>query len=148
TSAGNLTRGHRFHAPKPLRLSSPSVYERALRERGYVIADFEARRSLIRERVAAVADSLGGRALTSDALLDEVTALVEWPVPLAGRFEERFLALPREVLISTLEDHQRYFPVEDEQGSLLPCFVAVANIDGRVPAKVVAGNEGVVRPRL
>jgi glycyl-tRNA synthetase beta chain len=148
TTSGNLTRGHRFHAPKPLRLSSPSVYERALRERGYVIADFEARRSLVRERVAAIATGLGGRALLSDALLDEVTALVEWPVPLAGRFEERFLSLPREVLISTLEDHQRYFPVEGADGRLLPCFIAVANIESRDPDKVLEGNQRVVRPRL
>jgi glycyl-tRNA synthetase beta chain len=148
TPSGNLTRGHRFHAPKPLRLSSPSVYERALRERGYVIADFEARRTLIRERVAAAADGLGGRALASDALLDEVTALVEWPVPLAGRFEERFLSLPREVLISTLEDHQRYFPVEGVDGRLLPCFIAVANLESRDPDKVLEGNQRVVRPRL
>ncbi|HEV2272379.1 MAG TPA: glycine--tRNA ligase subunit beta [Steroidobacteraceae bacterium] len=148
TSSGNLTRGHRFHAPKPLRLSSPSAYERALRERGYVIAAFEARRALIRERVAAVAEGLGGRPLMSDALLEEVTALVEWPVPLAGRFEERFLSLPREVLISTLEDHQRYFPVEGADGRLLPCFIAVANIESRDPAKVIAGNQRVVRPRL
>jgi glycyl-tRNA synthetase beta chain len=84
----------------------------------------------------------------SDALLDEVTALVEWPVPLAGRFEQRFLSLPREVLISTLEDHQRYFPVEGADGRLLPCFITVANIESRDPAKVVAGNERVVRPRL
>ena len=148
TPSGNLTRGHRFHAPKPLRLASPSVYERALRERGYVIADFEARRSLIRQRVTAVAAGLGGRALTGDALLDEVTALVEWPVPLAGRFEERFLSLPREVLISTLEDHQRYFPVEGADGRLLPCFIAVANIESRDPDKVLEGNQRVVRPRL
>ncbi|HEX3845518.1 MAG TPA: glycine--tRNA ligase subunit beta [Steroidobacteraceae bacterium] len=148
TPSGNLTRGHRFHAPKPLRLSSPIVYERALRERGYVIADFAARRSRVRERVAALAAGLGGRALTRDALLDEVTALVEWPVPLAGRFEERFLSLPREVLISTLEDHQRYFPVEGTDGRLLPCFIAVANIESRDPDKIIAGNQRVVRPRL
>jgi glycyl-tRNA synthetase beta chain len=148
TASGNLTRGHRFHAPKPLALSSPSVYERKLRERGHVIADFEARRSLVRERVAAAASALGGRALMSEALLDEVTALVEWPVPLAGRFDERFLTLPREVLISTLEDHQRYFPVEADDGRLLPCFIAVANIESRDPAKVIEGNQRVVRPRL
>ncbi|HEX5460152.1 MAG TPA: glycine--tRNA ligase subunit beta [Steroidobacteraceae bacterium] len=148
TPSGKLTRGHRFHAPKPLSLSSPSVYERVLRERGYVVASFEARRTLVRERVAAVAAGLGGQALMRDALLDEVTALVEWPVPLAGRFEERFLSLPREVLISTLEDHQRYFPVEDAQGRLLPCFIAVSNIESRDPGKVVEGNQRVVRPRL
>jgi glycyl-tRNA synthetase beta chain len=148
TAAGDLTRGHRFHAPRPLRLTSPSAYERVLRDRGHVVADFEARRALVHQRVAAIAESLGGRALMSDALLDEVTALVEWPVPLAGRFEERFLSLPREVLISTLEDHQRYFPVEGADGHLLPCFIAVANIESREPAKVIEGNERVVRPRL
>jgi glycyl-tRNA synthetase beta chain len=148
TASGSLTRGHRFHAPKPLRLSSPNSYERTLRERGYVVADFAARRSLIREGVAAVAAGLGGRPLMSDELLDEVTSLVEWPVPLAGRFEERFLSLPREVLISTLEDHQRYFPVAGADGALLPHFITVANIESSDPAKVVEGNQRVVRPRL
>ncbi|MGH8289237.1 MAG: glycine--tRNA ligase subunit beta [Steroidobacteraceae bacterium] len=148
TPSGNLTRGHRFHAPKPLSLSSPSVYERKLREQGFVVADFEARRSLVRGRVESAAAGLGGRALMSEALLDEVTALVEWPVPLAGRFDERFLTLPREVLISTLEDHQRYFPVEDADGRLLPCFIAVANIESLDPTKVIEGNQRVVRPRL
>ena len=148
TASDRLTRGHRFHTSKPLRLSSPSAYERALQQRGYVIADFQARRSLVRERAAALAAGLGGQALMGEALLDEVTALVEWPVPLAGRFDERFLSLPREVLISTLEDHQRYFPVEGADGRLLPCFIAVANIESRDPAKVVEGNQRVVRPRL
>jgi len=148
TPSGNLTRGHRFHAPKPLRLSTPNAYERTLRGRGFVVADFAARRTLIREGVAAVAAGLGGRPLMSDALLDEVTALVEWPAPLAGRFEDRFLSLPREVLISTLEDHQRYFAVEAADGSLLPHFITVANIDSRDPAKVIEGNQRVVRPRL
>jgi glycyl-tRNA synthetase beta chain len=148
TAAGNMTRGHRFHAPKPIRITSPASYERALRERGYVLPDFAVRRELIRERVNATATELGGRALIGEALLDEVTALVEWPVPLAGRFEERFLQLPREVLISTLQEHQRYFPVEDEQHRLLPCFITVSNIESRDPSKVREGNERVVRPRL
>jgi glycyl-tRNA synthetase beta chain len=148
TAAGDLTQGHRFHAPKPIRLTTPSTYERALRERGYVIADFGVRRAFIEEKVTAVATDLGGRALLSDELLDEVTALVEWPVPLAGRFEERFLELPREVLISTLQDHQRYFAVEDAQGRLMPAFITVSNIESRDPAKVREGNERVVRPRL
>ncbi len=148
TPAGNLTRGHRFHAPKPMRVTTPAAYANALRARGYVIADSEARRALIKERVSAAAAQLGGRALIEDALLDEVTALVEWPVPVAGRFEERFLSLPREVLISTLQDHQRYFPVEDSQGRLLPHFITVSNIESREPDKVREGNERVVRPRL
>jgi len=146
--AGNQTRGHRFHAPKPVRVSSPASYESTLGKRGYVLADFVKRRDLIRTKVVEVATSLGGHALISDELLDEVTALVEWPVPLAGRYEERFLQLPREVLISTLQDHQRYFAVEDEQGRLLPSFITVSNIESRDPSKVREGNERVVRPRL
>jgi glycyl-tRNA synthetase beta chain len=148
TDAGNQTYGHRFHAPKPIRITSPAAYERALSERGFVLPNFVARRDLIKARVLAVAASLGGRALMGDELLDEVTALVEWPVPLAGRFEERFLELPREVLISTLQDHQRYFAVEDEQGRLMPSFITVSNIESRDPSKVREGNERVVRPRL
>ena len=148
TGAGAFTQGHRFHAPKPIRVTSPASYEKILRERGYVLADFAARRALIRERAMQTAQELGGRALISDALLDEVTALVEWPVPIAGRFEERFLTLPREVLISTLQDHQRYFPVEDEHGKLLPWFITISNIESREPVKVREGNERVVRPRL
>ncbi len=148
TVADNLTRGHRFHASEPIRITTPASYERTLRERGYVLADFETRRSLIRERATAAAAGLGGRALIEHALLDEVTALVEWPVALTGRFEERFLELPREVLISTLQDHQRYFPVEDAHGKLLPWFISVSNIESHDPSKVREGNERVVRPRL
>ena len=149
TPAGRHTHGHRFHAPKPLALSSPGVYERALGERGYVVADFGSRRERIRAEVTAAAATLpNGRALIQEALLDEVTALTEWPVALAGHFEERFLSLPREVLISTLEDHQRYFPVEGPNGGLLPAFITVSNIESRDPEKVRAGNERVVGPRL
>ena len=96
--------------------------------------------------MTTAAGELGGRALISDALLDEVTALVEWPVPIAGRFEERFLALPREVLISTLEDHQRYFPIEDEQGRLMPCFITISNIESRDPSKVQEGTNASFAP--
>jgi glycyl-tRNA synthetase beta chain len=146
--AGNLTRGHRFMAPKEIRVTSPAAYANALRERGRVIADFAERREAIRTGVTAKAEEAGGRAVLSDALLDEVTALVEWPVPLAARFEERFLSLPREVLIATLQDHQRYFPVEDASGRLMSWFITVSNIESRDPAQVRAGNERVVRPRL
>jgi glycyl-tRNA synthetase beta chain len=146
--SGRHTRGHRFLAPRPLALASPDRYERTLRERGFVLADFAGRRERIRAEVTALATRLEGRALMRDSLLDEVTALTEWPVPLAGKFEERFLSLPREVLTATLEDHQRYFPVEDAAGRLLPSFIAVANIRSRDPARVRAGNERVVRARL
>ena len=148
TEAGRHTHGHRFLAPRPLSLASPAAYERTLREKGHVIADFTARRERIRHEVITVADAVKGRALIGDALLDEVTALTEWPVALAGHFEERFLALPREVLISTLEDHQRYFPLEDAEGRLLPAFITVSNIPSLDPPKVQRGNERVVRARL
>jgi len=148
TPTGRHTRGHRFHAPRPLSLATPGAYERTLREKGHVLADFAARRERIRTEVIAAAGAVAGSAMIGEALLDEVTALTEWPVALAGAFEERFLALPREVLISTLEDHQRYFPVEDAHGRLLPAFVTVSNIASRDPPKVRAGNERVVRARL
>ena len=148
TQAGRYTHGHRFLAPRPLSLTSPAAYERTLREKGHVLADFAVRRERIRTEVFTVAEAVAGRALIGDALLDEVTALTEWPVALAGRFEERFLALPREVLVSTLEDHQRYFPVEDAAGRLLPAFITVSNIASRDPPKVQQGNERVVRARL
>ncbi len=146
--AGGSSRGHRFHAPEPIEIAAPADYARALLEQGRVIADFTHRRERIREQVLARATQLGGRAVMEDALLDEVTALVEWPVAIEGRFDERFLQLPREVLISTLQEHQRYFPVEDQAGRLTPWFITVSNIESREPARVREGNERVVRPRL
>jgi glycyl-tRNA synthetase beta chain len=146
--AGGVSYGHRFLvADKPLRIGSPAVYARTLLTRGKVVAAFAQRRASIREQVERLAASLAGRALISDALLDEVTALVEWPVALAGQFEARFLSLPREVLISTLQEHQRYFALENDSG-LLPWFITISNIDSLDPDVVRAGNERVVRPRL
>ncbi len=147
TDAGKTTRGHRFMAPQIFEVQ-PGNYEATLRERGKVIADFSTRRALIREQVTALGKSLGGAAIIEDELLDEVTALVEWPSAIAGGFESRFLELPREVLISTLQHHQRYFPVENAAGKLLAHFITVSNIESLEPAKVRAGNERVVRPRL
>ena len=114
--AGNLTYGHRFMAPKALRISSPASYVGALLKRGKVMADVNARRDSIRAGVTAAAAKLDGIAVIDDALLDEVTGLVEWPVPLAGRFDPQFLELPAEVPIATMQEHQRYFPVRDAQG--------------------------------
>jgi glycyl-tRNA synthetase beta chain len=147
-TAGRTTRGHRFLAPKPIVLSSPAQYLGRLENRGHVVADVRLRRERVREGVLAAAREAGGEAIIEDALLDEVTALVEWPVPLVGHIDARFLELPPEVLIATIQDHQRYFPVRDAQGALLPRFVFVANIVSRDPAQVRAGNERVVRPRL
>ncbi len=145
--SGRVTSGHRFHAPKPLTLKRAKGYEAKLR-RAKVIVDFAKRRELIRAGVTAAAAELGGTALIDDALLDEVTALVEWPVPLAGQFEQRFLSLPREVVIATVQDHQRYFAVQGPDGRLSGWFVTVSNIESRDPSKVRDGNERVVRPRL
>ncbi|HEX3912137.1 MAG TPA: glycine--tRNA ligase subunit beta [Steroidobacteraceae bacterium] len=146
-ASGRITSGHRFHAPKPLVLKSAQGYEAKLR-RAKVIADFAKRREAIRAGVTAAAAQLGGTALIDAALLDEVSALVEWPVPLAGQFEQRFLSLPREVVIATVQDHQRYFAVQGADGGLTGWFITVSNIESRDPAKVREGNERVVRPRL
>jgi glycyl-tRNA synthetase beta chain len=147
-ASGDLTYGHRFMAPKPIRIGTPAAYLSALHRRGRVLADIHERRETIRQGVTAAAARLDGNAVISEALLDEVTALVEWPVPLAGRFDERFLELPAEVPIATMQDHQRYFPVRDARGALMPWFVTVANLESSDPAQIVAGNERVVRPRL
>ena len=147
-AAGNETRGHRFHAPKPLRIKSPGDYESLLAKKGFVLADFAARREKISRLAAATAKTTGGQPLLHPGVLDEVTALVEWPVAHAGKLDKRFLELPREVLIATLESHQRYFPVADESGALKPWFVAISNIESHDPDEVTAGNERVVRPRL
>ena len=146
---GQVTFGHRFHAPRLIVLKSAQSYERRLR-RAKVVADFAERREMIRAgvRTAAAATGGGATALIQDALLDEVTALVEWPVPIAGQFEQRFLSLPREVVIATVQDHQRYFAVEGVDGKLSGWFVTVSNIESRDPSKVREGNERVVRPRL
>ncbi|MCS6945981.1 MAG: glycine--tRNA ligase subunit beta, partial [Steroidobacteraceae bacterium] len=146
TDAGRATHGHRFLAPEALPLGVPRDYAPTLRRAGKVIADFAERREQVRAEIVRAAAM--GTPVMSEELLDEVTALVEWPVGLAGRFDERYLQLPREVLIATLQHHQRYFPVEDGNGRLLPWFIAVSNIESRDPARVRAGNERVVRPRL
>jgi glycyl-tRNA synthetase beta chain len=148
TVAGRSTRGHRFHAPRELALRAPASYEGTLLKRGKVIAAFAGRRERVREQLLSTAAPLGGEAIIDAALLDEVTALVEWPVAVAGRYEERFLQLPREVLLATLQDHQRCFAVQSAAGALLPWFIAIANIESRDVAVVRSGNERVVRPRL
>jgi glycyl-tRNA synthetase beta chain len=144
---GKHSRGHRFHAPAPLPIASPAKYPEAL-QKAHVVADVAKRRELIRSGAMALAKSSGGHAVIEDALLDEVTALVEWPVPLLGHFDERYLQLPQEVPIATMQDHQRYFPVRDSQGKLRNEFIAIANLQSRAPDKVRDGNERVVRPRL
>ncbi len=145
---GRETFGHRFHHPQSITLNHPDDYARTLQEQGQVIAGFAARRNLIREAALAEAAAVGGQAYIEDDLLDEVTALVEWPVAVLGGFESRFLSLPAEVLITTLQANQKYFPVKDSHGNLLPYFITFSNIASTHLATVRAGNERVVRPRL
>jgi glycyl-tRNA synthetase beta chain len=147
-STGRDTRGHRFHHPQPIRITAPADYARQLADEGKVIADFAERRDRVRIQAETVAAELGGSAVIKLELLDEVTALVEWPVALAGNFERRFLDVPAEALISTMQDNQRYFPVVDGQGRLLPHFITMTNLESRDPAQVRAGNERVIRPRF
>ena len=146
-SAGNQSRGHRFHHPDNITISSPSAYADALRK-AYVIADFAERRELISQRVAELAAEQQGTAIVPPDLLDEVTALVEWPVPLVCSFEERFLDVPQEALISTMQDNQKYFCLLDANGKLLPRFITVSNLESKDPRQIIEGNEKVVRPRL
>jgi glycyl-tRNA synthetase beta chain len=145
--AGRETRGHRFHCPQKIALQSPADYQPAL-EKAYVIADFSERRSHIRAQVEIEGKKLNGVAIIDENLLDEVTALVEWPVAFSGSFEERFLQVPQEALISSMKGHQKYFHVVDANGKLLPHFITVANIESKDPRKVIDGNERVIRPRL
>ncbi|MEE9344776.1 MAG: glycine--tRNA ligase subunit beta [Methylococcales bacterium] len=143
-----LSYGHRFHAPAAIAIDKPADYLLRLQRDGYVIAEFEARRDTIKTQIQQKIDKLNGIALYDDALLDEITALVEWPVALVGNFEEDYLKLPDEVLITTMQTNQKYVPVKDKQGQLLPHFITILNIDTSNPEIVQQGNERVIRPRL
>ncbi|RAU48483.1 MULTISPECIES: glycine--tRNA ligase subunit beta [unclassified Pseudomonas] len=146
-TAGRESRGHRFHHPESVRITSPANYASDLRAAN-VLADFNERRALISKRVDELATRHEGTAIVPPALLDEVTALVEWPVPLVCSFEERFLEVPQEALITTMQDNQKYFCLLDADGKLLPRFITVANVESKDPSQIILGNEKVVRPRL
>ena len=146
--AGNTSRGHRFHAPADITIANAADYADRLREQGYVEASFETRRDLIRGDVEAKAQELDGVAVIDDELLDEVTALVEWPIIIAGNFEERFLDVPKEALIKTMQDNQKYFAILDDDGNLKPHFITISNIESKDPKQVSEGNERVIRPRF
>ncbi|QLG90430.1 glycine--tRNA ligase subunit beta [Pseudomonas yamanorum] len=145
--AGRDSRGHRFHHPENVRITAPANYLNDLRA-AYVLADANERRDLISKRTEELARLQEGTAIVPPSLLDEVTALVEWPVPLVCSFEERFLDVPQEALITTMQDNQKYFCLLDADGKLLPRFITVANIESKDPQQIIAGNEKVVRPRL
>ena len=142
------SRGHRFHHNERIAIPKPSAYVETLETSGHVVVDMDQRRDSIRTQVIEAAEALGGTAHIDAALLDEVTALVEWPVAITGGFDRRFLDVPAEALVSSMQDHQKYFPVMDSEGRLMPNFITVANIASRDPDQVQAGNERVIRARL
>ena len=146
--AGRLTYGHRFHHPQAIAIDHPGDYEDALLRRGNVIANFDRRKEKIREQVERSADALGGRAEIDPALLSEVTALVEWPVPITAGFEEAYLQVPHEALILSMKKNQKYFHLEDASGRLMNHFITIANIESPTPEVIKEGNERVIRPRL
>ena len=145
--AGRTSYGHRFHAPGPIAIDSACAYAKTL-QKVAVEASFAKRRTMVEQQVAALAIELGGEAVIETALLDEVTALVEQPVALAGKFDREFLNVPHEALIYSMSEHQKYFHLLDKQGQLLPHFITVSNIQSKQPEQIVAGNERVIRPRL
>ncbi len=146
--SGRETRGHRFHHPDKISINQPSEYAPLLQTEGRVVASFNDRREAVRGQVQEAAVKLGGKAVIDAALLDEVTGMVEWPVAVAGSFEDKFLGVPAEALISAMKGHQKYFHVVDADGKLMPNFITVSNIDSKDVSAVRAGNERVIRPRL
>ena len=147
-NTARATQGHRFHAPEQLTITSPDAYVNTLHEQGRVIADFEARKVIIRNAANQAAAEVGGSAHIEDDLLEEVAALNEWPVPVTGNFDPRFLELPAEVLITTMQTNQKYFPVKRSDGTLLPHFITFSNIESTRPESIRQGNERVITPRL
>ncbi|AUI67049.1 MULTISPECIES: glycine--tRNA ligase subunit beta [Glaesserella] len=146
--SGTTIRGHRFLGEREFQISHADQYPALLKEKGSVIADFNERKALILAKSQEKATALGGVADIEEDLLDEVTSLVEYPNVLAAKFEERFLAVPAEALVYTMKGDQKYFPIYDKDGKLLPHFIFVSNINPEDPSKIIEGNEKVVRPRL
>ncbi|MDE9437209.1 glycine--tRNA ligase subunit beta [Xenorhabdus bovienii] len=143
-----IIRGHRFMGEAEFAIDNAEQYPAILQERGRVIADYYARKALIKRDAEQAAMQLGGVADLTDSLLEEVTSLVEWPVVLTAKFEEKFLEVPAEALVYTMKGDQKYFPVYDKSGKLMANFIFVANIESSDPQQIISGNEKVVRPRL
>ncbi|HIF9082441.1 TPA: glycine--tRNA ligase subunit beta [Photobacterium damselae] len=141
-------RGHRFMGESEFTIDNADQYPAILEERGKVMADYEARKAIIVADAQKAAQKVGGIADLDDELVEEVTSLVEWPVVLTASFEEKFLAVPAEALVYTMKGDQKYFPVYDAEGNLVPKFIFVSNLISKDPSQIIAGNEKVVRPRL
>ena len=146
--SGRTIRGHRFMGEAEFTIDNADQYPAILRERGKVIADYEERKATIKADAEKAALALGGKADLTNSLLEEVASLVEWPVVLTAKFEDKFLAVPSEALVYTMKGDQKYFPVYDNSGNLMPNFIFVANIESSDPQQIISGNEKVVRPRL
>ncbi len=146
-TSGNQTLGHRFHAPEAITIDTPASYEAILKS-AKVEVDFNTRKQNIRQQVEAIAQQHNATAVIEEELLDEVTALVEWPVALDGQFDEAFLEVPDEALIATMQADQKYFHLVDDDNRLLPRFITISNIESKRPQTVIEGNERVIRPRL
>lgn len=147
-ASDRVIRGHRFMGESSLTLDHADQYPERLEREGKVMADYEKRKALIIKDAKAAADAVGGMAELDEDLVEEVTSLVEWPVVLTASFEDKFLKVPSEALVYTMKGDQKYFPVYDANGELLPKFIFVSNIESKDPAQVISGNEKVVRPRL
>lgn len=147
-TAGDLSYGHRIHAPDALRIPKPSAYADTLKHKGWVMADFAERKAYIETELRKLAEHHDVVPVAPDDLVEEVTSLNEWPVVLSGEFEERFLDVPPEALISSMQEHQKYFAATDHNGQLINRFFFVANLESRDPQAVISGNEKVIRPRL
>lgn len=145
---GNTTRGHRFHSEGEITITAPSEYADTLKSDGKVIADYDERKQIIKHGVEQAAKAVNGLAIIDEDLLDEVNSLNEWPVPLLGNFDQEFLNVPSEALISSMKEHQKYFHVLGDKQNMLPHFITVSNIESKDPAQVISGNERVIRPRL
>ncbi|WOE30562.1 MULTISPECIES: glycine--tRNA ligase subunit beta [unclassified Acinetobacter] len=145
--SSNISYGHRFHAPEAIVLNHADEYLSQLKA-AHVVASFEERQAIIDQQVKALADEVNAIAIVPTELRDEVTALVEWPVALRASFEERFLAVPQEALITTMQDNQKYFCLVNAENKLQPYFITVSNIESKDPTQIIEGNEKVVRPRL
>ncbi len=143
-----IIRGHRFMGEPEFTIENADQYPTILLERGKVVADYETRKAIIKTGAEAAAKALGGKADLTESLLEEVTSLVEWPVVLTAKFEEKFLQVPSEALVYTMKGDQKYFPVYDNDGKLMPNFIFVTNIESSDPQQIISGNEKVVRPRL
>lgn len=146
--AGRTTFGHRFLAKEPIELSSPAEYETKLLEAGYVMVDVQKREETIRRQAESLGQQVGGTVEIEEGLLREVTHLVEYPTALLGSFDAAYLEVPQEILVTSMREHQKYFPVRGGQGELLPHFVAVRNGDASSLEVVQAGNERVLAARL